>query len=135
MAFYLNAPDGSIISGDAEKPKRPAPNPLRYTGKVFVLIGPNTFSSANMTANAIQDYHLATLVGEPTGEPANDYGELVFIKLPNTGLSFATSTKQFIRANGDAKDPNPVLPKYVIADDPATPQDEALDFIKELSTQ
>ncbi|WP_158642928.1 S41 family peptidase [Mucilaginibacter ginsenosidivorax] len=132
MAFYLNAPDGSIISGNAEKPKIPAPNPLRYTGKVFVLIGPNTFSSANMTVNAIQDYHLATLVGEPTGEPANDYGELIFLKLPNTGLSFATSTKQFVRANGDSKDQHPVLPKYDIADDLATPQDEVLDFIKKL---
>jgi C-terminal processing protease CtpA/Prc len=97
-----------------------------------VLIGPNTFSSANMTANAIQDYHLATLVGEPTGEPVNDYGELIFLRLPNTGLSFATSTKQFVRANGDSKDPHPVLPKYTIADDPTTPQDEALEFVKKL---
>lgn len=132
MAYYLNAPEGSILSDKPGQPQKPAPNPLRYQGKVFVLIGPNTFSSANMTVNAIQDYQLATLVGQPTGEPANDYGELLFLKLPNTGFTFATSTKQFVRANGNANDQHPVLPKYFVADDPSTPQDEVLDFVKKL---
>jgi len=72
------------------------------------------------------------LVGEPTGEPANDYGELIFLKLPNTGFTFSTLTKQFVRANGDAKDRSPVLPKYRISDNPATPQDEVLELVKSL---
>ena len=92
------------------------------------MIGPKTFSSANMLANTIQDYKLATLIGAPSGEPANDYGELIFVKLPNTGFTFTTSTKQFIRANGNAKDQHTVLPDYVVSDNPQTAVDEVLEY-------
>ena len=71
-------------------------NRLRYSGNICVLTGSNTFSSANMLANAIKDYKLAILIGEATGEAPNDYGELYWIKLPNTGLTFYTCNKQFI---------------------------------------
>jgi hypothetical protein len=130
MGYYFSATNGSIISDNGGKPVKPVSNSLQYKGKVFVLIGPHTFSSANMLANTIQDYKLATLVGEPSGEPANDYGELIFLKLPNTGFAFSTSTKQFVRANGNVKDRHPVLPEYKIADDPSTPLDEVIEFVK-----
>ena len=71
-------------------------NRLRYSGNICVLTGPNTFSSANMLANAIKDYKLVILIGEATGEACNDYGELYWNKLPNTWLSFYTCNKQFI---------------------------------------
>lgn len=130
MGYYFNAANGGIIADSGGKPEKPPKNPLLYKGRVTVLIGPHTFSSANMLANTIQDYKLATLAGEPSGEPANDYGELILLKLPNTGFSFHTSTKQFVRANGNSKDPNPVLPAVRITDNPLTPNDELLDFIK-----
>jgi hypothetical protein len=128
MAYYFNAVNGTIISNSGDKPARPTFNDLLFRGEVLVLIGPHTFSSANMLANTIQDYKLATLIGEPSGEPANDYGELIFLKLPNTRFAFTTSTKQFIRANGDAKDQRPVIPNFTIKDNPLTPADEVLDF-------
>ena len=109
---------------------KPGNNPLRYSGKVCVLIGPNTFSSANMLSNAIKDFKLATLIGEPTGEPANDYGELYWNKLPNTQLSFSTCSKQFIRANGDSHDPNPILPDLVVKQNSNSNKDDVLDFAK-----
>lgn len=96
-------------------------------GKVVMLIGTHTFSSANMLANAIGDYQLATLVGQPTGEPANDYGEIIQLELPNTKLGFTTATKQFIRANGDARSILPVMPDITVSDNPATPEDEVLE--------
>lgn len=128
LAYYFNAVNGTIISNSGDKPARPTFNDLLFRGKILVLIGPHTFSSANMLANTIQDYKLATLIGEPSGEPANDYGELIFLKLPNTGFTFTTSTKQFIRANGNAKDRNPVLPQFMVKDNPLTPGDEVLNF-------
>jgi hypothetical protein len=132
MAYYLNADNGTIIKNKNIEVKKPLDNKLRYYGKVIVLIGTHTFSSANMLANAIQDYKLATLVGDSTGEAANDYGELIHLKLPNTGLSFTTSTKQFIRANGDEKNFQPVLPQYRIVDNSSTKADEVLEFAKNL---
>lgn len=128
--YYLNAANGTMLTDTSIAIKAPESNPLQYKGRVYVLIGPHTFSSANMLANTIQDYHLATLVGEPSGEPANDYGEIITLKLPNTGFRFTTSSKQFIRANGNTKDNNPVLPQLRIADNPVTPQDEVLEFVK-----
>lgn len=127
MAYYFNAVNGTIISDDGVQAQKPADNPLRYYGAVDVLIGPHTFSSANMLANTIQDYKLATLIGQPSGEPANDYGELIQVRLPNTGFTFFTSTKQFVRANGNAADQHPVLPDRVVVDNPATANDEVLD--------
>lgn len=127
---YLNYKTGDIISGTSGAPRKPGKNNLRYFGKVAVLTGPNTFSSANMLANAIQDYGLATLIGEATGEPPNDYGELYWNHLPNTGLLFYTCSKQFIRANGDADSPDPVLPGIVVKQDPKSPKDDVLEFAK-----
>src|SRR5262249_35405681 len=38
-------------------------NPLRFKGKVYVLIGPYTYSSSILFANVVQDYGFATVVG------------------------------------------------------------------------
>jgi C-terminal processing protease CtpA/Prc len=132
MDYYFNKPNGYIFESAGATPEKPAKNDLLYKGKVIVLIGPKTFSSANMLANTIQDYKLATLVGQPSGEPANDYGELIKVTLPNTHFSFSTSTKQFIRANGDAKDKNVVLPAYYVIDNLLTPVDEVLEYAKKM---
>lgn len=132
MPYYFEARNGSVLKSSAAKPQPPIHNDLLYKGAVLVLIGPKTFSSANMLANVIQDYHLATLVGEATGEPANDYGELIYLKLPYTGFTFSTSTKQFVRANGNAKDAGPVWPSYTVKDNPATKTDEVLEFVSKL---
>lgn len=130
MAFYMNAVNGTLFKDTGTKPVKAENNGLLYSGKVLVLIGPKTFSSANMLANTIQDYKLARLIGSATGEPANDYGELIYLKLPNTGFTFSTSTKEFIRANGNTKDHNPVLPDDMVKDDPKTLVDEVLEFAK-----
>lgn len=69
---------------------------------------------------------LSSTLCTPSVKPANDYGELIFVKLPNTGFTFTTSAKQFTRSNGDAKDQHTVLPDYVVQDEPQTATDEAL---------
>ena len=76
----------------------------RFNGKTAFLIGTGTFSSANMLANTIKDYQLATLIGEPTAEPGNDFGEVFSFMLPNTHIIATGATKMFVRANGNAKD-------------------------------
>lgn len=128
---YLNRTAGDIISSKEVRTHTPGRNKLRFHGKVAVLTGPNTFSSANMLSNAIKDYKLATIIGEATGEPCNDYGELYWTKLPSTGLLFYTCSKQFIRANGDAADLNPVLPDIEVKQDPNSLKDDVLNFTKE----
>jgi len=126
-ARYLAKRDGYIFRSKAGKPDPLADNPYRYTGKVAVLIGACTFSSANMTANTIQDFQLATLIGEPTGEPANDYGEVLYFETPHGKVPCGSSSKMFVRANGDVRDKNPVLPDILVRQDPDSKEDQVLE--------
>ena len=70
---------------------------------VFVLIGDGTFSSAQDNAIDMRRQINATLVGDPTGEKPNGYGEVRQLHLPNSGLNIQYST-QFYRIikNSDA---------------------------------
>lgn len=74
-------------------------NPLRFEGNIFVLCNNSSFSTASSFCASIQDYKLATLVGEEPGGFANSYGDPLFLKLPHTGLSLLVSTKFFYRSN------------------------------------
>ena len=65
---------------------------LNEKGRVWVVIGPKTFSAA---MNFVDDMELntnATFVGEPTGETPNMWGDPVSLKLPNSGIVIQTST-------------------------------------------
>jgi hypothetical protein len=63
--------------------------------RVLVLIGPATFSSAQLNALELRRSMNATLMGEPTGERLNTYGEVRIIKLPNSGLDVQYCTNYF----------------------------------------
>jgi len=69
---------------------------------VHVLIGPRTFSSAQMAAVAFRHDLHAKLVGEATGEKLNGYGEVRVLTLPNSGLKMQYSTKFFHLGKDDA---------------------------------
>ena len=65
---------------------------LNQKGRLWVVIGPKTFSAA---MNFVDDMELntnATFVGEPTGETPNMWGDPVSLKLPNSGIVVQTST-------------------------------------------
>ncbi|MBK8495271.1 MAG: hypothetical protein IPL50_09725 [Chitinophagaceae bacterium] len=102
--------NGSLYEYEVKKLTKPANNKLRYNGKVAVLIGNATFSSANMLTNAIRDYQLATLIGESTAEPGNDFGEIFSFMLPETHIVATTAIKMFMRANGDIHDYTGISP-------------------------
>ena len=107
--------NGKLYEYNVTELKKPVNNSLRYNGKVAVLIGTGTFSSANMLTNAIKDFQLATLVGETTAEPANDFGEIMYFMLPNTYIVAPTAIKMFMRANGDEKDFDGIKPDIEVA--------------------
>jgi C-terminal processing protease CtpA/Prc len=126
MTYYTERQNGDFLTGGEEAPEKPKDNSLRYKGKVCFLIGNHTFSSANMLAATVMDYKLATLIGEVSGEAPNDYGDIFPTKLPHTGMTFQTSSKQFLRPNGDKNDMNPVLPDIYVKQNAATKEDEVL---------
>lgn len=64
---------------------------LNTNGKVFALIGPQTFSAAMMAAVALERYTETLFVGEPTGASPNHYGDTGFVVLPNSGMALIHS--------------------------------------------
>jgi hypothetical protein len=73
------------------------PKELLFSGRLFVLTSPHTFSSANMFAATIQDNRIGTIVGEPTGNQPSCYGHPLSFQMPRTGIYFKVSHKQFFR--------------------------------------
>lgn len=70
--------------------QRPA---LNQQGRLYVLIGAQTFSSALMNAIELRDGTHSILLGEPTGGKPNAYGEVRSFRLPNAGLRVQYSTR------------------------------------------
>jgi hypothetical protein len=69
--------------------------PAAEEGKLFVLIGRNTFSSAIINALQFKEIASATLLGEETAGKTQSYGEVKQLTLPNSKLTVNYSTKFF----------------------------------------
>lgn len=65
---------------------------INKQGKLFILIGRRTFSSAVLFANQLQMQTNAIFVGEPTSQGPKFYGGPKFIELPNSKLVFMVSS-------------------------------------------
>lgn len=72
--------------------------------RVYALIGPGTFSSGVLGAWELRRDARAVLVGEPTGERPNSYGEVRSFELPNSGIRVQYST-HFFRLVKDSDPP------------------------------
>jgi len=59
--------------------------------RLFAIIGPATFSAAQMLADALEEYTNITFVGEPSGSKGNAYGDSRKIALPNSGMTVRAS--------------------------------------------
>lgn len=68
---------------------------VNATGRLFVLIGRNTYSSAMLNAYELDRQTAAILVGEPTSQKPRSFGEVKFFDCPNTGLRVQYSTTTF----------------------------------------
>ena len=96
------------------KPEAPKENPFRFSGPVYYVIDNGTYSSGVTLVNAVEDYDLGTLIGQPTGGAPTEPGEVIYLRLPNSGLRVGLPSKYFIRANGDADNLEPVRPDVLI---------------------
>lgn len=59
---------------------------VNETGKLFVIVGRNTFSAAMCGATQIERHTKAIFVGEPTGSSPNFVGESTELTLPYSGI-------------------------------------------------
>ncbi len=65
---------------------------LNQKGKLWVLIGPQTFSAAMNCVDDLEMNTNALFAGEPTGETPNMWGDPTPLKLPNSGIVVQAST-------------------------------------------
>jgi hypothetical protein len=78
---------------------------LNKKGRLWVILGPRTFSAAMNFVDDIELNTNATFVGEPTGETPNMWGDPVNLTLPNSGIVVQTSTLWW--QTGDPRDKRP----------------------------
>ena len=112
---------GDNTEGDAHliKPMLKRPD-LNRADRLYVLIGPLTFSAAMNNAAQFDDETNATLVGETIGERPNSYQEPRQFSLPNSRLVVRVSTLWYaFRKTGE----NAVRPHKTII--PTWPQVQA----------
>jgi hypothetical protein len=68
---------------------------INENGKLYVVIGRKTFSSAIINTINFKQYTKAILIGEETGGKPNHYGEVKNFRLPSSQLPINYSTKYF----------------------------------------
>jgi hypothetical protein len=79
---------------------------INRRGRLFVLVGRQTFSSAILNACDFKENTEAVFVGEPTGGTQSHFGETQNFVLPWTGITVTYSTKFFRHGDGGALVPD-----------------------------
>jgi hypothetical protein len=79
---------GQVVAGEIETWRAPQPdNPLLFNGKVFVAIGPHSYSSTVLFANVMQDFGFAAITGTGNAARRTQSGGIQRFRLPDTGLA------------------------------------------------
>ena len=90
-----------------------AASPVVSNGGLYVAIGPATYSAALTNAIELRDELDAVLIGNPTTERANHYGDVLFFTLQNTGVQLRVSSTflELDPGNDGALEPDITLPR------------------------
>jgi C-terminal processing protease CtpA/Prc len=105
---------GTVVSGEIDTLISPTKKIVnKFEGKVSVLIGPYTYSSAILFVNTVQDYKFGNLVGEPTGGKSGQTGAIQFSTMPNSGLTMI-APRFYLARPKDNKQKEPVMPDTLI---------------------
>ena len=110
---------GDVVRGAQETVYPPQlDNPLRFKGKVYVLISPRTYSSAVLFSNAVQDNGFGTLVGVGGAARSTQSGGTQNIKLPQTQMKVVVPRFVLTRASGRG---GLLQPDVLVVGDPFRP--------------
>lgn len=113
---------GEIVDGRIETQIQPVRDePLRFVGEVYVIIGRQTYSSAVLFANVVQDYGFGTLAGTGGAVRSRQSGSVQTLELPNSGLILSYPRFVLDRPAGSAGTPL-LEPDLIVTDDPLRPR-------------
>lgn len=101
---------------------------LNRNGKILVLIGRRTFSSASLNARELREGTKAIFVGEPTGgNPYSPFRELAGLRLPNAGLTVYYTQRCIRPGRAPASAILPDVPVDVVSSDFFAGRDPVLE--------
>jgi hypothetical protein len=98
-------------------------------GRLFVIIGRRTFSSAMLNSLDLLDNTGALFVGEETGGKPNHFGEVGFLVLRESGAIVTYSKKRFVRYKTDEPSLSPDIPVEMSFSDYMSCRDPVLEAI------
>ncbi len=96
-----------------------------FNGQVYVLTNIKTYSAAMDFAMLIGDNDLGIIVGEPSGNLPDSYGDILSFQMPNSKLMLCVSHKRWYRID-QSKSGQPIMPDYEVE------SSEALEKVYEL---
>jgi carboxyl-terminal processing protease len=126
LAASVFVEDGTIVSTESRSQGErefEAEGDALQPRPMVVLINGDTASAAEILTSALDDYHLATVVG------TTSFGKGVFqevLQLP-AGGALDLTVGEYFTADGESLAGEGIKPQVRAKDDPRTPQDEALD--------
>jgi hypothetical protein len=101
---------------------------LNRKGKILVLIGRRTFSSASLNARELREGTKAIFVGEPTGgNPYSPFREVAGLRLPNAGLTLYYSQRCIRPGRAPASAIPPDVPVDLVSTDFFAGRDPVLE--------
>jgi hypothetical protein len=121
---------GDVVAGTQSWNEPVLDNPLRFTGKTYVLIGPATYSSAVLFANVVHDFGFATLAGTGGYARSTQSGGTQNVKLPHTQINLVVPRFVLKRPSGAG---GLLQPDILVIDDPLRPQ-AALEALLQLTS-
>jgi len=125
-------PAGLVIDSEFKTWYQPQlSNPLRFTGKVVVLTGRRTYSSAVQFSNVMQDFGFATLAGESGYARARSTGGIQFFTLPHTKLNIIVPRFWAARPKGGFNE-QLQTPDWLLQDDVTDPEALIQTVVKQL---
>jgi Peptidase family S41 len=100
-----NADPGDVIGTvkRAEYTQRITPtaaNPLRFSGPVYILAGPFSYSATIQFMVAAQDFGIARIAGAETGALACQTGQVQRLPMPKSGLNATIPVMAYTRPSG-----------------------------------
>ncbi|MBM3976094.1 MAG: hypothetical protein FJ299_03785 [Planctomycetes bacterium] len=103
--------------------------PWRGGERLVVLIGNSTYSSAQLNAQMLRRELGARLVGEPSAQKPNSFGEVRSFRLPFSGLEVGCSTRRFRLVDGDPPTFDPDVHVPTTFDDVHCGRDPVLEWV------
>ena len=123
-------PGGSSPQGTEFARKVGKISRINKKGRIFVIIGKRTYSSAVINAIDFKRYTEAILCGEATSGQPNHFGETRQFVLPNSNLPVRYSTKYFKYSDEDEDSLMPDMAVETSIQDFAEGRDPVLEAIK-----